>query len=358
MYLNNVSDTEKVYSDEGIDLPITKGNNIFVSYWVNHSGPQTLNVWTFGGTSIYTTREYLTSLYADNEIGVKSLIFESQEENKGIFFGSTSANTYQAYLTEVYMIDTKYFDENITKEKLDLLLTEYKTIRNNVIEPEVFLITEPIGLGKRYRMLTVNDRIYGHELDFEQIGFKVNFGINYHAYDGYNLLIEFISDNEAIIEYDWGKGSRYGDVRLQRAPKTEKNTLSLIISKFSWNLLNPFYLKKEVDAGEYFENTHSQAITPVVKFTTSNTSPALELELEGGGLEQEIRFDFTGVTLPVTVIVDSENKTIKFEDGSNAYDYVDKAYSTFFSIEEGNTYEIVESNCTINKIEYKQWVVD
>lgn len=260
------------------------------------------------------------------------------------------------------VIDLTIFDERITKEQMDTMLTTYKLIKNSIIEPEVFLITEPIGFGKRYKMLTVNDQVYGHELDFEQMQFKCNFGINYNAYEGYNLLIIFLKDDEAIIEYDWGVGSRFADVRLLQAPKTEKDTTSLIISKFAWELLNPFYeLIIIEDSSTIITNSHSQDLKPLIEFEANQALISIKLENQDTTLtDQEIAFDFTGESFPLGVTIDCENKTIILDDGRNGYDFLDLSKESFLSIAEGIPYKILFTGIVSgsNKVTLKQWVVD
>ena len=255
-------------------------------------------------------------------------------------------------------------DNTYTQEILDDLLNTYLAIKNNIIYPNVFLITEPIGFGNRYHMQTINNQIYGHELDFQDIKFKVNFGIKYNAYEGFNLLMNFLADNKAIIEYDWGKGSRYADVRLKEAPKTEKDTFSLIVSKFSFALLNPFYIPHEElndPASVTIENLIEIPITPKFEFTVTEGIETTITKTEVGTTNTEvIEFDGTGLILPYTVIINPEDKTVEFDDGTNAYDYINKAYNTFLKIEnDGKEYIMTIASGTVTwKVTWKEWVLD
>ena len=255
-------------------------------------------------------------------------------------------------------INMTIFDERITQETLDTMLATYLAIKNNIIYPNVFLITEPIGFGNRYHMQTINNQIYGHELDFQDIKFKVNFGIKYNAYEGFNLLMNMLADNKAIIEYDWGKGSRYADVRLKEAPKTEKDTFSLIVSKFSFALLNPFYFIKDLEAGVAFENTNEKPLYPLIKINIINQYQSIYLK-QGTDYVQSIFFTFASSTdYPEMAILDCENKTITDENGNNIYDDLDKTSDTFLEIKKGKNYTIESSVGTFESIEVKQWVVD
>lgn len=297
-----------------------------------------------------------------NEKGYSSEIFTVNTNYTYYYFGFYDTGNTVMKFGRIVLINTKIFDERITKEQIDTMLATYQLIKNIIIEPEVFLITEPIGFGKRYKMLSINDQIYGHELDFEQMQFKVNFGINYNAYEGYNLTMIFLKNDEAIIEYDWGKGSRFADVRLLQAPKTEKDTLSLIISKFAWELLNPFYeLLVIEDESEVITNSHSQDLKPLIEFNANQAAISIELENQDSTLvEQEIAFDFTGESFPLGVTIDCEKKTITLDDGRNGYDFLDLSKESFLSLVEGIPYKILFTGIVSgsNKVTLKQWVVD
>jgi len=287
---------------------------------------------------------------------------DSQLRFRANYLDLVEATGKDFYLSQVVLLDINIFDERITQSQLDTMASTFYLIENVIVEPEVFLITEPIGFGTRTKLLSVGDLVYGQELDFENMQFKINFGINYNAYDGYNLLMQFIADDENIIEYDWGQGSRFTDVRLLAAPKTEKETSSLIISKFTWKRLTPFYLYNEVIASDEVNitNNYPLPILPIMEFTTNSATMLIELEnLDTLTTDQEINMDFTGSgqSYPLTYIIDSEKKTIKFADGSNAYDYVDKSDETFFSIPEGN-HRITINGATAGKTTWKEWVVD
>ena len=249
-------------------------------------------------------------------------------------------------------------DNTYTQEILDDLLNTYLAIKNNIIYPNVFLITEPIGFGNRYHMQTINNQIYGHELDFQDIKFKVNFGIKYNAYEGFNLLMNMLADNKAIIEYDWGKGSRYADVRLKEAPKTEKDTFSLIVSKFSFALLNPFYIIKDLEAGVAFENTNEKPLYPLIKINIVDQYQSIYLNQDNDRVQSIFLIFASSTDYPETVILDCENKTITDENGNNIYDYINKNGDTFLEIRKGKNYTLELSRGTFESIKVKQWVVD
>ena len=255
---------------------------------------------------------------------------------------------------EMFMVDMAIFDERITQNKLDLLLSEFKIIRNSIIKPEVVVITDPIGFGNKAKMLLVDDHVYGHEVEYDLLQFRMNFGINYSAYGGYDLMMNMLKNNKAIIEYDWGIGSRFADVRLVRAPKREKDTLSLLREKWEWKRLNPWYELVELTESFAIENTHPQPLNPAIEFTASATSVSIKLK-DGATIEQEIAF--SGLTIGDVIIVDCENKTIKYADGTNAYGKIDFTKQSFLSIEEGIEYVVEFIGTSANKINYKQWVI-
>lgn len=297
---------------------------------------------------------------------VKALVSKNilDSDDLGWFINDSITSDSGFWLDMVFMVDKNLFDERVTKEQFDSLLAKYKAIRNTIIEPEVYVVTEPgPGLGGRYKMKTVNGYVYGHEMDFEDISFRMTFGINYPAYDGYNLVRELLKDNEGVIEYDWGKGSRYADVRLLAAPKTEKDTVNLLVNKWTFKALNPFYKLVSLDPSSpnliTNKNTHEKSLTPYIRLNITGTTPMIELENDyTSNIDQEIRFNFTGVTTPFELIIDCENKKITFADGSNAYGYLNMNYNSFFELIYNTPYVLYFSGCTPLEWTHKQWVVD
>jgi hypothetical protein len=250
------------------------------------------------------------------------------------------------------------FDELITKEQLDTMLAHYLLVKNIVIYPEIYVPAEPVGLGNRFKLLAVDDTVYGHELDFEDISFKMYFGVNFDAYKGYHAMMNMLRSNKAIIEYDWGIGPRYNDVRLLNAPKTEKDTSLLIISKFYFKRLNPFYELIEVSDEDDMKN-ESDLDSPVkLDLTVSDTTVSIKLLDASSGVQQEISFDFTGVSTPFNLTIDPETKKLLIDDITDAYDYADHTKDSFIYLPgDSEIYSINITGAAVNKITYKKWVI-
>ncbi len=266
-------------------------------------------------------------------------------------------NTKVFYGFDSYF-DSGWFASEPEQAVVDAWEAEFETISLVVRVPEIVKCIEPIGLGNRFKLLAVDDTVYGHEFDFEDISFKMYFGVNYDAYQGYHILMNMLKSNKAIIEYDWGVGSRYGDVRLLSAPKTEKDTTLLIISKFTFKLLNPFYELIEVDTAE--EMTNESNLDSPVKMDLAVTSTTVSIKLLDDALatEQEISFDFTGVSTPFTLTIDPETKKILIDGITDAYDYADHTKDSFIYLPgDSETYTLSITGATVNEITYKKWVI-
>ena len=243
-----------------------------------------------------------------------------------------------------------------TNEELDYYFKLYEKYKNIVIYPKYFEITEPSGLGNNFKMLEVNNKVYGYEPNFENISFNVNFGLYNNGYNGYNELINLIKDNEAIIEYDYGKGIRYCNVRLLNAPKTEKDGFNRLLSKFNFKRLTHWYEIIEIEEN----NTaflETQPITnelneplPIIIETQSTT--ALNYTIDIIGVGKIIVNDTTNL------YINPETKEI-LDNGNSAYEKVDKENKTFLHIPKG-TYSVslsASGAASSLKIIVKKWLL-
>ncbi len=277
------------------------------------------------------------------------------------YIDAETANGKVQEIDYAFAIDLKYFDENITKDVLNDFLSIFLSIQDNIVYPNLYLITEPIGLGKRYRMLSVGDYIHGHELDFQEISFKMLFGFNYNAYEAYNLMVNMLKDDECTIEYDWGKGSRFADVRLLEAPKTEKETRNLLISKWRFQLLNSFYQLKSYVSGSLINESHLSIDLFLTITNLLDTSISIEFENDGTeAIDFTIAFDLSSLaTQPTTIYIDSEKKKIYDNLGRNLYEYLDliNGDASFISIDPDVSYTPSSNDCDLS-INWKHWVVD
>jgi len=289
-----------------------------------------------------TNMDYYYSLYLARKNITKKLL--------------TYADIFEGFNTIDKPLDA--FDELITQEQIDSMLAHYLLVKNIVIYPEIYVPIEPVGLGNRFKLLAVDDTVYGHELDFEDISFKMYFGVNFDAYKGYHAMMNMLRSNKAIIEYDWGIGPRYNDVRLLNAPKTEKDTSLLIISKFYFKRLNPFYELIQVSDEEDMKN-ESDLDSPIkLDLTVSNTTVSIKLLDASSGVQQEISFDFTGVSTPFNLTIDPETKKLLIDDITDAYDYADHSKESFIYLPgDSEIYSLNITGASVNKITYKKWVI-
>ena len=250
------------------------------------------------------------------------------------------------------------FDENITQEKIDQLQNYYINSKNVVIYPKLYLSTEPKGFGNRYAFNDLNKKIYGHELNFENMNINLVFGLYWNAYDGFNQLMKFMSSNEAIIEYNYGKGERYTDVRLINAPKTEMEQGNIIRSKFDFKRLTPFYTILE-GASLVVTNNHDWDLKMIVEGTVNTNTVFIEAENLESGPNQVVKFNFTPVTKPFTLYYNSETKQILINGVNNGYQYIDQSAGiSFISVPKGEQHSLFTTGITNPKIKVKKWVID
>jgi hypothetical protein len=346
-----------------IDLSQVVGDSVYITGVIKKysgTGAKVLTSNWRASTFIINHVEYINfdSLSIDEEKGFSAIRIISTIGGESLLIGRGFNQTYKLDFKNIFSINFNKFDESITKEQLDNMLAHYLLVKNIVIYPEIYVPVEPVGLGNRFKLLAVDDTVYGHELDFEDISFKMYFGVNFDAYKGYHAMMNMLRSNKAIIEYDWGIGPRYNDVRLLNAPKTEKDTSLLIISKFYFKRLNPFYELIEVSDEEDMKN-ESDLDSPVkLDLTVSNTTVSIKLLDASSGVQQEISFDFTGVSTPFNLTIDPETKKLLIDDITDAYDYADHTKDSFIYLPgDSEIYSINITGAAVNKITYKKWVI-
>lgn len=176
----------------------------------------------------------------------KFRVLNKNYEDIGLFTPISALNGYSLY--DVYYLEVAV--PFLSSEQYDYWEDVYEYLKNGTkkegfnfdrVLPSVYLPIEPVGFGNRYKFKELNNKTYDHELDFENMELSMLFGVYSNAYTSYKAMQEFVKNNELVIEYDYGIGKRYTDVRLINAPKTEKETSKLIISRFSFKRLTPFY---------------------------------------------------------------------------------------------------------------------
>lgn len=257
-----------------------------------------------------------------------------------------------------YLIPIKHFDESITKEQLDTMLNYYLSVKHIIIYPEAYTPIEPTGFGNRYIFNELNKKVYGHELNFENMSINLLFGLYRNAYDSFNLLMNFMIDNEAIISYNYGKGERYTDVRLINAPKTELEPGNIMRNKFDFKRITPFYTILQGSTVEVI-NTHDWKIKPIVEGTVNTNTVYIEAEDLLTTEILTVKFDFTSVTKPFNFYYNAETKQILINGINIGYKYIDLAYGkTFLELEKDIHYEVTTTGITNPVVTIKKWVID
>jgi hypothetical protein len=268
--------------------------------------------------------------------------------------------------TEVeYMLFVDVDDKNITLSLSEMdywhsvyRYYAYKEIIPGFNYPALYIPTEPSGLGNRYNILQLNKTPYGQELEFDNVQLNLLFGLSRNAYDAFKLLMEFIIDNECILEYDYGQGVRYTDVRLINAPKTEMEQGRIIRSKFDFKRITPFYTILQGSTVEVI-NTHDWKIKPIVEGTVNTNTVYIEAEDLLTTEMLTVKFDFTSVTKPFDFYYNAETKQILINGVNIGYKYIDLAYGkTFLELEKDIHYEVTTTGITNPVVTIKKWVID
>ncbi|AUD65384.1 hypothetical protein BK011_06660 [Tenericutes bacterium MZ-XQ] len=274
------------------------------------------------------------------------------------YVDSATANGKVMEVDYAYALNIKHFDELITKEQLDTMLAHYLLVKNIVIYPEIYVPTDPTGFGNRYAFLEINKKVYGHELDFENMNVNLLFGVYKNAYDSYNQLMNFIIGNEGIISYDYGKGVRYSDIRLIKSPKTELDDGRYLKEKFDFKRLTPFYTLEQ-GSSLTIKNTHDWDLKLVVSGTVNTNIVYIEAEETTSGLTKTVKFDFTAVTKPFNFYYNSETKQILINGINNGYQYIDFIQGiSFISLPKDTEHLIWTTGITSPSITVKKWVID
>ena len=239
-----------------------------------------------------------------------------------------------------------------------LNIFRYQEFTPGINYPNFFIPTDPIGFGNKYSLLELNKIPYGQELDFDNIQLNLVMGINNNPYTIYNKLVNFLIDNECIIEYDYGSGIRYTDVRLLNAPKTEMEPGRIIRSKFDFKRLTPFYTLLQGSTIEVL-NTHDWKLKPSVEGTVNTNIVYIDAENLATTETITVKFDFTSVTKPFNFYYNSETKQILINNVNIGYKYIDLAYGkTFIELEKGFNYSVSTTGITNPIVKIKKWVMD
>lgn len=234
----------------------------------------------------------------------------------------------------------------------------YQEFTPGISYPNFFIPTDPTGFGNRYSLLELNKIPYGQELDFDNIQLNLVMGINNNPYTIYNKLMNFLIDNECILEYDYGQGVRYTDVRLINAPKTEMEQGRIIRSKFDFKRITPFYTILQGSTVEVI-NTHDWKIKPIVEGTVNTNTVYIEAEDLQTTEMLTVKFDFTSVTKPFDFYYNAETKQILINGVNIGYKYIDLAYGkTFLELEKDIHYEVTTTGITNPIVTIKKWVID
>lgn len=333
-----------------VKTPLKKGKYFMHYEFVIYSG-------TISGINIQSRNPSTTTYLFNSQLYVNSVeINELIDKVDIVLFvrDAINLNYFQSYI----FVEYSDFDESITKEKIELMMNYYFSIQNNVIYPENFISLEPTGFGNRYKFKELNTKVYGHEMDFEKMQLNLLFGTYRNAYESFNLLMNFMINNEAIISYDYGKGIRYTDVRLIAAPKTELDNGQHMRSKFDFKRLSPFYTIEE-GSTLTIKNVHDWDIKPIISGTVNTNIVYIEAEDTTTTVTLAVKFDFTSLTKPFNFYYNAETKQILINGINNGYQYIDFSYGvSFISLPKNTEHLITTTGITSPVVKAKKWVID
>lgn len=238
------------------------------------------------------------------------------------------------------------------------------------------LVTEITGFGSNYNAKRVNQVIYDVEEKYEPITLVVNFGVgNYNPYSAYYTFMLFVRNNRSnrfVIEYDYSdyqsdSGSRYCDVWLVNAPKTQKDQFGLITEKFVFERVSPWYKKRQASIAGSGSTVDivNQHIKPIpLTFIYPNQSVAKTVELTLFDLPPTYTVQTIITVAPVYALqIDSEQKKVLCQKSTstpleNGYDVLSKHDQSFMYVPLGG-YSLRNTDSWPGAyVKYKEWLVD
>lgn len=354
-------------SFNGIVANITKpANNDKLFIRQNVIYPQNDNnhrLYVFGNANVLEA----LSIVAGIEYVQERQYQNTYDQNQFVYYDRNSGTQTNGMYTdrkEMYIINQTVLGiQTLTLSEISYWYKVFNYYQNKVSIPGInypalYIPTEPTGLGNRYNILQLNKTPYGQELEFDNVQLNLLFGLSRNAYDAFKLLMEFIIDNECILEYDYGQGVRYTDVRLINAPKTEMEQGKIIRSKFDFKRITPFYTILQGSTVEVI-HTHDWKIKPIVEGTVNTNTVYIEAEDLLTTEMLTVKFDFTSVTKPFDFYYNAETKQILINGVNIGYKYIDLAYGkTFLELEKDIHYEVTTTGITNPVVTIKKWVID
>ena len=144
------------------------------------------------------------------------------------------------------------------------------------------VITSDIaGLGNKFTNELYDGRIKKHLIsqfnNFDQISLTVNFGINSNAYQKYREFMNFIQANGRnilVIEYYTTGTSRFVDVVLSNASKSQKTGFGVLVETVTFDRLTPYYIQyRRTGSSIPVSNNYMENVMPKITMS-GRTYPA------------------------------------------------------------------------------------
>lgn len=233
-------------------------------------------------------------------------------------------------------------------------------------------VTDVDGLGSSfsYNVNQASQRKYvsNRKLTYQNIAMTIIFGIGSNAYSDFTSFMTFLGTwiNGLVLEYSVNGRTVFADVALKEAPKSQKTNYNVLQEKFVFERITPWYELITASGNRInIINNHFLPIEPIVTFQNPIDTSELDffLSVSPTGISTLV-FNleiFQIIDIGQKLIIDSEKKSIVFNDGSqdiNGYDMVNHIGYAFPVIETGS-FEIYEKLETIPlSVMYKKWVTD
>lgn len=261
------------------------------------------------------------------------------------------------------------------------------------------VVTDVTGLGTKLSLVKSegSDRYYISDVytEFDDITFVIYFGVNGNTYTDYNNLMSFIAVNgkrKLVLEYDILGTTKYCDVWLTEAPKTQKDTTNTMNATFVFSRLSHWYTKLNIGFSlqtEYREVAFpldipipfsgSMSVEDVILKNTFFEEYHLDITITGP-LDHDLAItleNIHGIVQNKVIVkkrllegewfrINGETKKITYYDSEqiltlNGYNYVDHNHDSFITVPTGtHTLSVAldaGDTCQVI-ISYKQLVLD
>lgn len=233
-------------------------------------------------------------------------------------------------------------------------------------------VSEVSGLGNGYENITANQGgirkwVIDKKNSLDSLTLTINFGINSNAYTNYTALMNLIQANKKqklVLEYTVNGNTRYIDVALSKAPKSQMTGAGIITEAFEFEKLTPLYTRVQYTlASQLISNAYYENILPKIKITAATNPLTIKLRRASDNAIVQTVVINRILSSPEYIEIDSENRSIVYYDGltvANAYNDIafGSGKTAFIEIPSDANYYLENDQSVAMIVEYKKWVID